>query len=237
MAKIKKLGSVYFDDGPVLPGSKLGEQQFSIGDTYSGMELQWVCDGCRLVADRCVCINISREQLNQMGFVHGSPVTIDGKAYLCRCLVTGNKEDIRNEWDAQLNKYGNSNDLWHWKNQYFWGQESALDWPTLQCVVRGYMEANYWSHAESTIRDVGIGFRPVLEPLFTELSETLVGSKIKVFGPHGEAAVGCLVGFGDYDLVLSPGLELFTNCNWATRHGQKIVVNKEAIIGIGESPY
>ena len=43
--------------------------------------------------------------------------------------------------------------------------------------------------------ELGIGFRPVLEPLFTELSETLVGSKIKVFGPHGEAAVGCLVGF------------------------------------------
>ena len=46
-----KLGSIYFDGNPVAPGSALDGQQFSIGDTRPGKELQWdgVCfwnSGC-----------------------------------------------------------------------------------------------------------------------------------------------------------------------------------------------
>ena len=232
MAKIKKLGSVYFDDGPVLPGSKLGEQQFSIGDTYSGMELQWVCDGCRLVADRCICINISWEQLNQMGFVFGTPVRIDGELYLCRCLKVGALPDTPNEWDILLEQYGDDNDLWHWKGMYFLGQETPPDWATHR-ALRGDETARHWNLGNAAGRGVYVGFRPVLEPLFPELSDLLVGSNIKVFGPCGEIIEGQLAEYDDYDLVLDAATP--SDCNWAVQHGGQSIISQKFLIGISDT--
>ena len=108
-----KLGSIYFDGNPVAPGSALDGQQFSIGDTRPGKELQWVQDGRLLVADRCICVNISWDNLNKMGFVFGTLVVVDNNSYLCRCLKVGSWVGAPNEWDTLLDKYGEDNALWH----------------------------------------------------------------------------------------------------------------------------
>ena len=68
-------------------------------------------------------------------------------------------------------------------------------------------------------RDKTIGFRPVLKPItLVQLSESLVGSRITVFGPCGESVRGGLVGFDDYDLVLVP--ESKTKFSWAAQRGR-----------------
>lgn len=102
MVEIRRIGSVYFDDKPVSPGSPLGRHQFAIGDTRLGKEIRWVKDGSLLVADHCVCTDVSWEQLNQMGLVYGTKVIIDGKTFLCRCLTAGRSMADPNEWDTCL---------------------------------------------------------------------------------------------------------------------------------------
>ena len=128
MAKIIKLGSICFDGNQTVPGSELFEQQFSIEDTCPGMELQWVDDGTKIISD--------------------------GKSYLCRCLKVGNNENIPREWDTLLDKYGEDNNLWHWENKYFWGQESAQSLVSghVMRAVRGYRSARDWSCCNPTGR-------------------------------------------------------------------------------------
>ena len=232
MAKIIKLGSICFDGNQTVPGSELFEQQFSIEDTCPGMELQWVDDGNLLVADRVICTGISWDQLNQLGFVFGTKIIIDGKPYLCRCLKVGNNENIPREWDTLLDKYGEDNNLWHWENKYFWGQESAQSLVSghVMRAVRGYRSARDWSCCNPTGRYTNAGFRPALEPLVSEFSKALLGSNIKVFGPGGETFEGQLNEYDDYDFMFVSKSEI--NFNWTIRQAGKIVVSKDDIIGI-----
>ena len=233
MGKIKKLGSLYFEGNPVIPGAIFAGQELSIGDTCPGVELQWVDDGGLLVSDRTICTNITWEQLDQKGLVFGAPVRIDGKSYLCRCLKVGSKEGVPNEWDALLDKYGENDNLWHWEYQRFWGQET-ISRPDLPHPIRGGVLARFWCWDRATYQSVDVGFRPVLEPLLSGGPEVLVGRNIKVFGPREEYIRGRLVEFSDYDLMVDPAAGIGDGIGWTHRQNGMVIIERGAITKIWE---
>ena len=229
---IVRLGSLYLDGQPSDVGATYNCEVLSFGDSAAGKEIQWIKDGSALIASSCVCTNISWKQLNQMGFVFGAPVQIDGSSYLCRCLKVGSNENNPNEWDELLDKYGEDPDFWHWDNAYFWGQETS-EYNESAHVVRGYHYARRLDRFSTSSRHAHLGFRPALESLTSKPPEALVGSSIKVFGPHGNSVRGRLVDFDDYDLVLAP--ENKASFSWVAQRGKQFVVNKSAVIGIAKT--
>ena len=164
MVKKKTMGSLYFNDHPVAVGSKYDGQELSIGNTVPGEEITWVEVNGLLIADRCVCVSISAEQLDSLGFTAGKTITIDGQRYLCRLLKVGAEPDVPNEWDAALDATSEDDDLWHWEGMFFWGQESVEGW-TASRAHRGYYSAHHWNGRSASHRGVSVGFRPALEPL------------------------------------------------------------------------
>ena len=164
--EIVKFGSIYNYGIAQSPGFACNETaNFFLGDTASGKELQWVkLKNGLLVADRCVCIEVSWEQLHKAGLVFGTLVTIDGEAYLCRCLKVGAKDHEPNEWDAALDATSEDDRLWHWEDAFFWGQEPVEGWAAHR-AYRGYFSARYWYYSSASYRFVLLGFRPALEPL------------------------------------------------------------------------
>ena len=120
-----------------------------------------------LIADRVLLAKVSWKDLNRNGFVNGKEIVIEGQHFRCRLLHVGNTEDVPNEWDKVLDATNENNALWHWKDMYFWGS----DVPILRAstrAVRGWVSARYWSYHDAAYRGVGVGFRPVLEPLASD---------------------------------------------------------------------
>ena len=137
MVEKKTMGSLYLDDLPAVPSTLcMSNTTIRIGDTVPGKELMWVPDGKRLILARCCCLNVNWKQLDQQGLVFGTPMVVDGQTYVCRCLKVGAGKDEPNEWDDLLNRLGNKDALWHWKNQKFWGQEFVAG-VSLAAIVRG----------------------------------------------------------------------------------------------------
>lgn len=232
-AQIFKHGSVYFDGLAAHPGFYCNTGNFVIGDTVDGMELRWIQMGNMLVADRCVCLGISWDTLNSMGYIFGHPISIDGQPYLCRSLKVGTEETTDfSEWDALLN-IESANAIIHWKNIYSWGQELLKGRPERR-AVRGFITAHNWTHRDSTYQRQDIGFRPVLEPLASDLSDITVGSNMKVYGPHGQIVEGVLTNFTDYDLAMTTESSDFDLSGWAVQCGEEVLVSRSSILGIGE---
>ena len=137
----KKLGTLYCDGKPEPPSLICKDSRhITIGSTIPGKELKWIDTGKILVADRCVCLNTSWDDLNTLGFVFGHPIWIDNEPYLCRCLKVGNRLGKANEWDNLLEQFGKGNDIWNAKGQYFWGQETVPG-QELNRVLRGGYES------------------------------------------------------------------------------------------------
>jgi len=212
-----KLGSLYFDGVPCAIGPYYDNQVLTIGDTDPVNPITWIksSDGL-LVADHTVCIKISWEQLDKMGFIFGRPIKIDGVPYLCRSLKVGAEEGVPNEWYDLLDELGDEDSIWHWKNSFFWGQETV----TARAAYRarcGYFSARLWNYSSASYRSPSLGFRPVLEPLGPEplISDTLIGSRLKILGPTGPVS-GVLSELTDYDLVLMDTAPDFTPGNWCS---------------------
>lgn len=236
MAEIIKLGTLYFDGMPQDVGTPYSDGTISFGNTVPTREIQWVkMKNGSLIADRCVCIEISWEQLHEKGFVFGTPVTVDGETYLCRCLRVGTKEGELNEWDTVLDEAGENNDLWHWKNMYFWGQETSK-YKESDRAVRGLVSARDWNNGTASVRNAYVGFRPALEPLGFESCppNTLLGKKMKIYCTDWITIEGRLVDFSDYDIVLKPVSPMSANCPWSTKDGSNIIISRENIIRLKE---
>lgn len=232
MPEIIKLGSLYLGSRAVLPGTERNVAgPIFVGDTVPGMELQWVRAGSLLVGDRCACTNVSWKNLNLNGLIFGRPIKIDGATYLCRSLKVGAKRDELNEWDSLLDRFGEDNDLWHWLNRSFWGQESKVPGSESH-IMRGYDFARKWSHNHETFCHAEVGFRPVLEPIFSEPTNVLVDNIIKVFCPQNCVVKGLLIAFDEYDMVLISDYDLPVGCDWAVRDGNEIVLRRSAVAGI-----
>lgn len=232
------MGSIYLAGTVHMPGFDCGgSADISFGDTVLDKELRWIkLKNELLVADRCVCTNISWEQLDEKGLVLGTLITINGETYWCRCLRVGAKEGEPNEWDSVLDEAGEDNDLWHWDNVYFWGQETP-EYEASNRVVRGYYSARYWGDdGGAAYRGVYVGFRPALEYLGSEpyTPDTLLGKKARVYGLGGVTIEGCLVDFSDYDVILEANPSTYVNCPWITKEGRNIIVERKNIIWLKE---
>ena len=63
-AEIVRLGSLYVNGQSFAVGGPYNSGVLSFGDSIAGKEIQWVKDGKTLIADRCVCDDISWVQLD-----------------------------------------------------------------------------------------------------------------------------------------------------------------------------
>lgn len=181
------LGTVYLNGEPREPGVLYNSGQIRLGESVPGKEIQWVrLSSGLLIADRCVCNQISWEQLHTQGLVFGTPFQIDGQFYLCRCLKVGAEDGVPNEWDAALDETGEDNEIWHWDDWYSWGQEATSS--GLTCAVRGCRSARYWDDRTAANRGVLAGFRPALEPLAPAPLDygPMVGTEITFIGLDSE---------------------------------------------------
>ena len=219
--EIIKLRSIYTNGHACVPGVCLNDNEtFSLGNTVSGQELQWVRYKGKLIGDRCACINVSWKQLDKIGYIFGWPVLIDGNCYLCRSLKVGAEKGKPNEWDDVLRFSGYEDSIGHWRDIEFWGQEA----PTDSCevdIVRGHYSATYFSAKRPTMLSTLIGFRPVLEPLpDLDWSGISAGLRLIVYRKDGSIAEGTLSSLDDYDLWLS-------NVVWNHRDGRKPKATKK----------
>lgn len=236
MAEIIKLGSLYFDGRSREVGVAYNGEQISFGDAASGREISWAkLQNGLLVADRCVCTNISWEDLNDQGFILGTPVTINGKTYLCRCLRVGTKGGEPNEWDSALDEAGDDTALWHWRDAYFWGQEVSK-YGASNCAVRGYSSARGWSDYNTLTRYMYVGFRPVLEYLGSKSCppDALLGREVKIYGPDSITVEGRLIDFSDYDIVLSAGFVIPSDCSWVRVYKNNIIISRDKVVWLEE---
>ena len=196
-----KLGSLYLDDKPVTLGAGYRPgQAISFGATTSNEPISWVPVNGLLIADRCLLASINWDDLDAQNLVFGKEVKIQGFQFRSRLLKVGNAEGVPNEWDAALDVAGENDDLWHWEDMFFWGQDStAVD--ASRRAGRGYHSARGWSWSRSSNRDARLGFRPALEPLSIDSADLRPGQKILAIGRAG-AVVGTLEDMTHYDLIL-----------------------------------
>ena len=234
--EIKNFGSLYLDGQPSELNAVYGGGAISLGDTVPEEAIPFVKWKDLWVAGKAICLNASWDDLNKHNFITGHPIKIDGVPYLCRSLKVGEKENVPNEWDSILDDLGEDDNLWHWGSGYFWGQEGSK-YEASDRAVRGYPSARFWDYGSATTRYVGVGFRPVLEPLPPEplISDTLIRADLKVYGPD-TAIIGQLVEYTDYDLVMAPNtkLRLPRKCQWVRRDGKRIIIDRAAIVWMKE---
>ena len=236
--EIVKSGSIYDNGIAQSPGFACNETaNLFLGDTVSGKELQWVkLKNGLLVADRCVCTEISWEQLHNAGFVFGTPVTMDGETYLCRCLKVGVQDHEPNEWDVALDETGEDNGLWHWDEALFWGQET-FEYSSSFRTVRGWAHARLWDIDDVANRSPYTGFRPALEYLGSKSCppDTLLGKEVKIYGPDGITAEGRLVDFSDYDIVLNANFVVPPDCSWVRVDKNNIIISRNKVVWLKEA--
>lgn len=235
MAEIVKLGSLYLNGKVQDVGVKYNDEEISFGPAVPGKELYWVKVNDTLIADRCICLRITWYDLDNRGFVFGVPIQIDGNVYLCRCLRAGSEEAVPNEWDAALTAVGESNNLWHWEKEIFWGQDS-VDGVCEFRANRGRKTARCWGYNTPDCSMACLGWRPVLEPLgpASVTPERLLNKEVQVFGPDYIILDGILQGVDDYDLALRTTDPLPDNCVWAKRIGNRVIVDRPSALWVKE---
>ena len=201
MTQTLKFGSLYLDNNPIAPEVEYQPGQIiSFGDSVSDMAINWVPVNGLLIADRCLLTNIRWDDLDAQGLVLGTEVDVQGFRFKIRLLKVGSEGDNLNEWDAALDAVGEDDGLWHWKDEFFWGQES-VDKDGAYRANRGCYSARLWNCDSSSYRDASLGFRPTLEPLPTDLSDLEHGQEVIAIGCDG-CVVGNLINMTQYDLLL-----------------------------------
>ena len=203
----------------------------SLGDTVPGKELKWVESEGFWVADTEVCLNISWQQLNYIGYIFGHPVKIDGRLFLCRSPKISRKPGKPNEWNALLNRH-----TWTGTSFYhFWVQEAKRGESAMRYACESQL-AQKIDAFNSGCRAHWIGFRPVLEPLPpipTDLSP-LVGQKVLAYAPGGYSFHCKMVEVNKYDIVLNTSVEPPRNCAWAIRDGKRVIIKRDCLLWLKE---
>lgn len=196
-----KLGSLYLDEKPVTSCAEYRSgQTISFGAATPSKTISWVPVNGLLIADRCLLTDISWDDIEAQGLVFGREIELCGFRFRARLLKVGNSEGVPNEWDAALDVVGENDDLWHWEDMFFWGQETVAITASGR-VYRGYLSARSFNWNSSGNRRVYRGFRPALEPLSIDSSDLRPGQKILAIGRAG-AVVGTLEDMTHYDLIL-----------------------------------
>jgi len=125
----------------------------TFGDTVSGKELNWVkVSDALFICDRNLWNYISWDDINGMGYMTGTTVTIDGQTFTLRCLTS-------DEWDTYVSSHTTNGDPFYWRNCYSWTQTASGSFR----VLRGNLSASFSRNNVPSYRDNNLGFRPVLE--------------------------------------------------------------------------
>lgn len=231
MANIIGMGSLYLDGRPAEIGLayKPGKT-ISIGETIPVNEIPWVVVNNMLIADRSILTGVSWDDLNAQNLVFGKEVTIGEFRFTARLLQVGAEEGVPNEWDAALDKVGENNDIWHWKDSWFWGQEYAVS--ASHRAIRGYISARSCYFNSSSTRNVTVGFRPALVPLLSDtLGNTRSGEKLMLWGSQN-IVFGRLEELTDYEVVLS-GWDGALSGNFGNRISNgRIVIDRGTVAGV-----
>lgn len=195
---VVQLGSLYLDSTPIplptrpwvsdnYPGSLSDKgngntyesssfSKYKLGDTDSKdtYQLKWIKikDGNKYIyiCDRVILNGVSWDELNTVGYVTGTTISIDGQTYTCRLLTGGTKprsldahaggDPISNEWDRIIANENNieglpkpqSYDLAIYNNTYqsFDGEQNQLwHWWGSNTICK---EANETYNYKVTIR-------------------------------------------------------------------------------------
>lgn len=229
--EIKEFGTLRLDGQPRPFLTQHNSEKISLGDSIDGLSIPFLMWTDRLwVSTWTICLGVSWNSLNEVGFIYGKPLKIDNTPYLCRSLRVGQSHKVENEWDDILNRFGDDDSLWHWKNMCFWGQERAQSNPTQQ-AWRGFYSAHHWECQYGAHTGITYGFRPVLKklPANPEVSDELIGSHLQIYGPNGNIC-GVLREYSDYDLVLGDILLYSPGQTWNRVDDNMAVVDREAIV-------
>lgn len=236
MAQTLKLGSLYLDNNPATLGVEYQVSQIvSFGEAAPGKAISWVPVNGLLIADRCLLTKISWNDLDSQSLVFGKEIELYGFRFCARLLKVGSNEGVPNEWDAALDVVGENDDLWHWQEMFFWGQETHGVPPAR--VLRGYASARFFELGSGSFRDLDCGFRPSLELMYTDPSALRHGKEILVIGRDG-AVMGNLVDATAYDLVIRPKPDGVVGKNTfaANMRDGTIAVVQQGIFSIATTP-
>lgn len=147
-----------------------------------------------MIADRMLLTRVSWQDLDEVGFIFGTEVSIDGRTFRCRLLTGGDtpRDDPYqgasgpNEWDALVGGAAKGapvptpidhvaplgpdhlasahNRLWNWFGAVSWTAEPVSSRADGR-VCRGYHGPTYFYVNTVDHRHEDIGWRPVLEEL------------------------------------------------------------------------
>ena len=206
-----KFGTAYFNGEPAKPGATIPPaadiRSISVEDTVRDNEIRWVLVNRLFIADRCVLTGVSWDNLAASNVAVGyNGISIDGLLYRIRLLKLGEIDRAPNEWEEALNEAGDSDAVWHWRNQFFWGQETSA--AGTGRVARGFTLPRNWNHWTPSSRAAYIGWRPALEPDTVHPEPELIGEKLLMRTNTGEAVAGRLADITDYDFLLEDAVRI-----------------------------
>ena len=171
-----KGGIVQIPEDPTCDGDMIGYNRpdIMITNTKRGFEIAWLHLKDNIyICDRGLINCVSWDTLEKAGYVSGKEVMIDGKRCRIR-LMTGSNgipgtygRDRCNEWDELMDKYGENNNLTHYKNMQTWCQEADCNYSDYRSV-RGYRSARDYCGYHATSSRTYVAFRPALEILTFE---------------------------------------------------------------------
>lgn len=171
-----KGGIVQIPEDPTCDGDMIGYNRpdIMITNTKRGFEIAWLHLKDNIyICDRGLINCVSWDTLEKAGYVSGKEVMIDGKRCRIR-LMTGSNgipgtygKDRCNEWDELMDKYGENNNLTHYKDMQIWCQEADCNYSDYRSV-RGYRSARDYCGYHATNSRTYVAFRPALEILASE---------------------------------------------------------------------
>ena len=120
---------------------------------------------------KCRLLTGGSNRRNNDWYAGGTPTNNEWDRFITREeVITGLPAPVSSDLDTNLNTTDHNsthNQLWHWVGVYSWCQETWAENASAR-ARRGYDSARYWYNYSSGIRDVPVGFRPVLEVLNTD---------------------------------------------------------------------
>lgn len=120
---------------------------------------------------KCRLLTGGSNRRNNDWYAGGTPTNNEWDRFITREeVITGLPAPVSSDLDTNLNTTDHNsthNQLWHWVGVYSWCQETWAENASSR-ARRGYDSARYWGSDSSGLRDVGVGFRPVLEVLNTD---------------------------------------------------------------------
>ena len=120
---------------------------------------------------KCRLLTGGSNRRNNDWYAGGTPTNNEWDRFITREeVITGLPAPVSSDLDTNLNTTDHNsthNQLWHWVGVYSWCQETWAENASRR-AFRGCNSARNWDYYSSGLRNVYVGFRPVLEVLNTD---------------------------------------------------------------------